>query len=84
MAELTLKLHIDPKTGKKTIVADYHSDADALPNEHEEEHRRLVKKLVEGASLEGGDLVVDREAEDAPAMDEEERQGEREGALQKD
>jgi hypothetical protein len=52
MAELVLKLHVDPKTGKKTLTADYKSDADALPSEHEEEHRRLVGKLVEGNSPE--------------------------------
>ena len=40
MAELTLRLTIDPVTGKKTVVADYHSEEDALPHEHEEEHRR--------------------------------------------
>ena len=66
MAELTLKLVIDPHTGKKTLVADYHSDEDALPNEHEEEHRRLVGKVLEGASLDDAALAVHRDGEQAP------------------
>ena len=61
MAELVLRLVVDPVTGKKTLIADYHSDADALPSEHEEEHRRLVKKVVEGTPLDAsGGLAVDR------------------------
>ncbi len=68
MAELTLKLEIDPVTGKKTLVADFHSDEDALPHEHEEEHRALLRKLVEGAPVDGGGgLAVQREAEPAVA-----------------
>lgn len=85
MPELTLRLKIDPVTGKKTLVADYHSDEDALPHEHEEEHRRLVKKLVEGVPLEaGGGLEVGRESQGAPAIDGEVPAGEREAVEQKD
>jgi len=45
MAELTLKLVVDPETGKRSVVADYRSDADALPMEHEEAHRAIVDQL---------------------------------------
>lgn len=48
MAELTLKLEVDPVTGKKNISIDLKSDADALPVEHEEHHKQLVNKLFNG------------------------------------
>ena len=84
MGELTLKLVIDPVTGKRTVVADYHSDADALPHEHEDEHRRLVGDLLEGAPLDGGGgLLVDRPAEKAPHGVGDSATEEREAAEQK-
>jgi hypothetical protein len=83
MAELVLKLHVDPKTGKKTLTADYKSDADALPSEHEEEHRRLVGKLVEGTPLAGAALEVERQAEAPAAGDSPEEQAEEQAVDQK-
>ena len=71
MAEMTIRLRIDPNTGKKDIVVSLHSDADALPHEHEELHRRLVEKLIEGGLVKAeelGQLVVERvEEEKKPA-----------------
>ncbi|ATB37123.1 hypothetical protein CYFUS_002544 [Cystobacter fuscus] len=64
MASLILRLQIDPSTGKKDILVKYESDADALPMEHEEEHRRLVDKLIAGGALkasEVGRIIVERE-----------------------
>jgi hypothetical protein len=84
MPELTLKLTVDPVTGKKTLVADYHSDADALPNEHEEEHHNLVRKLVEGVPLDADVLLVDRETDKAPDEVRREHEGERRTVEQKD
>ena len=62
MAELTLRLRVDPATGKREVVVDYHSDADALPIEHEDEHRRLAGKVVEGG-LNSGKVEISRETE---------------------
>ena len=56
MPSLTIRLEIDPVTKKKNVVIDYTSDADALPMEHEEEHRRLVDKLIEGGALKASEL----------------------------
>jgi hypothetical protein len=42
VAELTLRLVVDPVTGKREVVVEYRSDPDALPEEHEEAHRRLA------------------------------------------
>ncbi len=62
MADLTLRLRVDPVTGRREIVIDYSSDSDALPFEHEEEHRRLAAKVVEGG-LENPNVEVSREQE---------------------
>jgi hypothetical protein len=77
MASLTIRLRVDPATGKKDVIIDYHSDEDALPMEHEDTHRRLVDKLIEGGALaaaELGKIVVRRdvpEGEAAPAAEAE-------------
>ncbi len=65
MADLVLRLRVDPATGRREVVVDYHSDSDALPIEHEDEHRRLASKVVEGG-LNGPGVEVSRE-EEAPA-----------------
>lgn len=48
MAEMTIRLVVDPETGARRVVVDYGSDADALPMEHEADHRALVEALVDG------------------------------------
>ncbi len=35
MAEMTIRLQIDPATGKNDIIVSVRSDAAALPQEHE-------------------------------------------------
>ena len=73
MALLTIRLIPDPQTGKKNIVIALRSDEDALPHEHEQQHRALVDKLIHGGILKAGELgkiIVEREqpeAEAAPA-----------------
>jgi hypothetical protein len=72
MAELTIRLVVDPDTRKKNVVIDYHSDEDALPMEHEDEHRRLVDRLIEGGALsaaELGKIVIQREQDSAAAVE---------------
>ncbi len=63
MAKMTIKLLVNPATGKREVAIAYESDADALPMEHEEEHRRLVEKVVGG--LDNPRLAVEREREGA-------------------
>ena len=74
MAEMTIRLRRDPQTGKQNIVIKLRSDADALPHEHEEQHRALVDKLIEGGVLKAGEvgnIVVERQEEEkAPAAPE--------------
>lgn len=68
MAEMTIQLRIDPATGKKDIIVSLRSDDDALPHEHEQQHRQLVDKLIEGGLVsadEVGKLVVERVEEEA-------------------
>lgn len=62
MPEMTIRLEVDPDTGRKRVRVAYESDADALPMEHEQEHRALVNKLLEDGLIDDPDqVVVDRE-----------------------
>ena len=64
MADVIIRLVVDPHTGKKNVVIGYLSDSDALPLEHEEQHRRLVDALIQGGALaaaELGEIVIERE-----------------------
>ena len=64
MAEMTISLRRDPVTGKKNIIVTLQSDADTLPQEHEQLHRRIVDQLIHGGLLhatEAGRLIVERE-----------------------
>lgn len=66
MAEMTIRLQTDPVTGKKDIIVSLTSDDDSLPHEHEQQHRALVEKLIEGGVVnasELGKVVVEREEE---------------------
>jgi hypothetical protein len=75
MPTARIRLEIDPQTSKRTIVIAYESDADALPHEHEEAHRALVRKLFEGGLAQDGDTIrVEREGEAAPAASEAEQE----------
>jgi hypothetical protein len=56
MASLTIRLEIDPQTKKKNVIIKYDSDSDALPLEHEEEHKRLVDALIKNGTLKAEDL----------------------------
>ena len=65
MAEMIIMLRRDPNTGKQNILVKLDSDPDALPIEHEQLHRRLVKELV-GVGLDPddmGELIIEREPE---------------------
>jgi hypothetical protein len=72
MAEMTIRLRCDPETGKRDIVVQLNTDADATPQEHEQLHRSLVDRLVNGGLLkagEAGKLVIEREPEKGTAAD---------------
>lgn len=51
MAEMTIKLRVNPVTGQYEVKVDLESDPDALPFEHEELHRRVVSKLLQSGIL---------------------------------
>jgi hypothetical protein len=66
MPEMTIQLRRDPLTGKQNIIVKLRSDEDALPHEHEQMHRALVDKLINGGILkagEEGNLIIEREEE---------------------
>jgi hypothetical protein len=60
MAEAVLSLRVNPETGKRVLAVDYLTDADALPAEHEEEHKLLAAKVLEGG-LNNQKVTVTRE-----------------------
>ncbi|HEY7311505.1 MAG TPA: hypothetical protein VH643_19235 [Gemmataceae bacterium] len=73
MPEMTIRLLRDPETGKQNIIVKLRSDEDALPHEHEQMHRALVDKLIEGGLLkagEEGNLIIERQEETAAAEPE--------------
>ena len=63
MADITIRLVANAETGKKDIYIDYHSDRDALPIEHEQDHRGIVEALLGRGVLRPdavGDITVSR------------------------
>ena len=75
MREVEIRLVIDKVTRKKNIIIHYESEADALPMEHEEEHRKLVQSIVQSLGIDGdelGEVIVEREgATHTPEAEEE-------------
>ncbi len=61
MAEVTIRLRHNPRTGEREVVIHYESDSDLLPHEHERDHRALAEALLGQplAELLGG-IEVDR------------------------
>ena len=86
MSEMTIQFIPDPKTGKKNIIISMKSDADAMPHEHEQQHRSFVEKLInQGLIAEGevGQVIVTREEETkAPAAPTTTQQPQREAQAQ--
>ncbi len=74
MAKVNITLVWNSETRKRDIVVDYTSDADALPMEHEADHKKLLDRLIEGGLLkveEAGLLRVRREQEAGVDLDAE-------------
>lgn len=62
MAQMTINLRRDPASGKQIILVKLDSDPDALPIEHEQQHKALVEKLLGlGINPDDADIVVERE-----------------------
>lgn len=87
MATMILRLEIDPVTKKKNVLVKLDSDSDALPMEHEEQHKRLVELLIAGGTVKPEDLgtiVIEREGQGAVTKETPaEVQAKREGVTNK-
>jgi hypothetical protein len=73
MATLILRLIIDPQTKKKNVLVKLDSDSDALPMEHEEQHKRIVEALLANGGLKAEDLgtiTIEREGQGAATTEE--------------
>jgi hypothetical protein len=46
MADITIRFRHNPKTGQRELVIAYESESDALPHEHERDHRNAVTSLL--------------------------------------
>jgi hypothetical protein len=85
VAEVTIRLIVDPTTRKKNVVISYTSDSDALPIEHEDAHREVVDKLIEGGALKAaelGKIIVEREGDQGVGSVSDQEEGEREAVEQ--
>ena len=51
MPKVILTLKKNSENGKQELLIDYESEGDALPFEHEEDHKDLVMKVLESNSL---------------------------------
>jgi uncharacterized protein YtpQ (UPF0354 family) len=72
MATLTLRLEIDSVTKKKNVWVKYDSDSDALPIEHEEQHKKLVEALLKGGQIKAeelGTIHIEREGQGAASSE---------------
>lgn len=85
MPEVTIRLRINPETGKKDIIISMSGDEDALPHEHEQAHRAIVDKVLAGGLAKAEELGQVRREENqkeaAPASNspQEERQAQAQG-----
>lgn len=55
-----MNLKKDPVTGKYVLDVGYESDKDALPFEHEEEHRKMAIGVVGEEGMKGHKRVSDQ------------------------
>ncbi|MCR9201540.1 MAG: hypothetical protein NXI04_23095 [Planctomycetaceae bacterium] len=87
MAEMTIRLQTDPVSGKKNILVSLKSDEDSMPHEHEQQHKQLVEKLIEGGVLSAADagrVIVEREEETASGERARERPPAEQQSLEED
>lgn len=73
MADLTIRLVSNPKTGKRDIYIDYESEDDALPFEHEQDHRDILEQILGQGILDEedvGQIKVGRVQPEAPRREE--------------
>jgi hypothetical protein len=65
MADVTIRFKHNPKTGKRELLISYDSEEDALPHEHERDHRALVEKVLGRAIGDDETIVVERVKKEA-------------------
>jgi hypothetical protein len=68
MAEMIIMLRRDPNTGKQNIIIKLDSEPDALPIEHEQQHRELAAKLIGKKPEDFGEVIIEREPESQPSQ----------------
>lgn len=85
MGDITIRMQYNLETGKKDILIDLVSERDALPIEHERDHRAVVEGLLGKGILkadEVGEVTVRRVEPNREAKAEISRQEEQLGTAQ--
>jgi hypothetical protein len=60
MAEVTIRFRHNPNTGKREFIIGYESDSDALPHEHEKDHRAMVEQILGMPLGDDDEVTVER------------------------
>ena len=76
MAEITLRLRHDPRTGRRELIVHLESDSDVLGHEHERDHRRLVEALIGQKIGDDDDVIIERGAPATTAATQQQQTGE--------
>lgn len=69
MAEVTIKLRFNRHTGRRELIVAYEGESDALPHEHERDHRALVEALIGRPIGEDTDVIVRRSLKDGTVIE---------------
>jgi hypothetical protein len=56
MGEVTIRMISNSTTGKRDIYIEYESEDDALPHEHEKEHKGIIEQLMGKGILKPNEL----------------------------
>ncbi len=71
MPRLILYLFGDPRGGRRDLVVDLRPEADTTAFEHEQDHRRLVDRLLHGGTFRAAAedrVVVERFEDQSPVL----------------
>lgn len=70
MAEVTIRFRYNRATGRRELIVGYESDTDALPHEHERDHRALVEAIIGQPVGDDTDVLVERVRKDGTVIEE--------------
>lgn len=60
MADITIRFRHNPKSGQRELIVHYESEDDAMPHEHERDHRAWVETLIGRTLDDDEDIIIER------------------------